>query len=525
MLIRSGVACSNFVPIWRRSRQRAITRADATPAQYDAVIVGGGISGLCTAHVLSTDHKSSVPKFLLTEARGRLGGNITSRENDAGYIWEEGPNSCTPSDGFLKMAVSVGIENELVLGDSKAPRFVYWDNKLRKTPSGPDALTFDLLSPWGKIRAGLGAVGVKAPPPPDREETVEEFITRNLGVEAFQRLIEPFCSGVYAGDPSKLSMKAAFGKIQALEENGGSLVGGAIKLFQERRKNPGPERDSALPPKPAGQTVASFKKGLKTLPEAIANRLSDKIKINWKLKRVAQDDKGLFILDYETPEGMQSIASKTVALTVPSYVAAEILQPVSDDVFEALSSFDYPPVAAVTLSYPLAAIREDRLDKNGALPGFGQLHPRSQGIVTLGTIYSSSLFPNRAPEGRVLFLNYIGGSTNRGIVDQTEDELVRQVDGDLRKLLLKANAPEPETIGVRVWPKAIPQFNLGHLESLKRARDALDSKCWARMILGGNYVCGVALQKCVEYGYDLAAELAESVAKYEAPSKSVVSAS
>lgn len=170
-----------------------------------------------------------------------------------------------------------GVDQELVLGDPTAPRFVYWDRKLRKTPSGPDALTFDLLSVWGKLRAGLGAIGVKAPLP-DKEETIEEFIRRNLGEEVFERLIEPFCSGVYAGDPSKLSMEAAFGKIHALEKQGGSLIGGSLKLFNERREHPPPPRDPTLPPKPAGQTVGSFRNGLRTLPEAIAQQLSDKIK-------------------------------------------------------------------------------------------------------------------------------------------------------------------------------------------------------------------------------------------------------
>lgn len=212
--------------------------------------------------------------------------------------------------------MDAGIDKDLVFGDPKAPRFVYWDKKLRATPSGPDALTFDLLSIWGKIRAGLGAIGLKAAAPGTHvpytlakavahydlhtttstpqsahyellrlpsgvEESVEQFIRRNLGEEVFQRLIEPFCSGVYAGDPSKLSMKAAFGKIQILEEKGGSLVGGAIQLFQERKSNPPPPRDTRLPPKPKGQTVGSFRKGLKMLPEAIAAKLGDAVKYVW----------------------------------------------------------------------------------------------------------------------------------------------------------------------------------------------------------------------------------------------------
>ena len=162
-----------------RSRRRCVTRATT---EVDAVVVGGGISGLCTARVLAENFREAVPRVTVTEARPAVGGNIVTRASDEGYLWEEGPNSFTPSDGVLKMAVSekceislfwkgrsdqvmAGVDGELVLGDPQAPRVVYWDGKLRKTPSGPDALTFDLLSPWGKIRAGLGAVGLKEPLP------------------------------------------------------------------------------------------------------------------------------------------------------------------------------------------------------------------------------------------------------------------------------------------------------------------------------------------------------------------------
>ena len=111
--------------------------------------------------------------------------------------------------------VDAGIADDLVLGDPTAPRFVYWENKLRATPSGPVSAVFgDFLSFPGKIRAGLGAVGLFNEKPPGKEESVKEFISRNLGPEVFFRLIEPFCSGVYAGNPERLSMKAAFGRIQ-----------------------------------------------------------------------------------------------------------------------------------------------------------------------------------------------------------------------------------------------------------------------------------------------------------------------
>uniref|UniRef100_A0A453JNU1 Protoporphyrinogen oxidase n=1 Tax=Aegilops tauschii subsp. strangulata TaxID=200361 RepID=A0A453JNU1_AEGTS len=157
--------------------------------------------------------------------------------------------------------------------------------------------------------------------------------------------------------------------------------------------------------------------GLAMLPNAIASRLGSKVKLSWKLTSITKADNQGYVLGYETPEGLVSVQAKSVIMTIPSYVASDILRPLSIDAADALSKFYYPPVAAVTVSYPKEAIRKECLI-DGELQGFGQLHPRSQGVETLGTIYSSSLFPNRAPAGRVLLLNYIGGSTNTGIVSK-----------------------------------------------------------------------------------------------------------
>ncbi|WOL10509.1 protoporphyrinogen oxidase, chloroplastic [Canna indica] len=476
----------------------------------DCVVVGGGISGLCTAQALSTRHAGAALEVLVTEARDRVGGNITTVERD-GYLWEEGPNSFQPSDPVLTMAVDSGLKDDLVFGDPNAPRFVLWNGKLRPVPSKPTDLPFfDLMSIGGKLRAGFGAIGIR-PPPPGHEESVEEFVRRNLGDEVFERLIEPFCSGVYAGDPAKLSMKAAFGKVWKLEQNGGSIIGGTIKAIQERNKNPKSPRDPRLP-KPKGQTVASFRKGLKMLPDAISSRLGNKVKLLWKLRSIRKLDNQGYILMYETPEGLTSVQTRSVILTIPAYVASNLLRPLSNDAAEALSKFYYPPVAAVTVSYPKEAIRKECLI-DGELKGFGQLHPRSQGIETLGTLYSSSLFPNRAPPGRVLLLNYIGGAINAGIVSKTESELVEAVDRDLRKMLINSNAEDPVVLGVRVWPQAIPQFLVGHLDHLEAARVALSRGGFEGLFLGGNYVAGVALGRCVEGAYDSASEVADFLSK------------
>ncbi|MCO5567268.1 hypothetical protein L7F22_020958 [Adiantum nelumboides] len=305
------------------------TEKTQTKEKYDCVIVGAGISGLCTAQALATKHSGDVKSVLVTEARDRVGGNITTVQK-GGYLWEEGPNSFQPSDPMLTMVVDSGLKEELVLGDPTAPRFVFWQGKLRPVPAGPTDLPFfDLMSIQGKLRAGLGALGLR-PPPPGREESVEEFVRRNLGAEVFERLIEPFCSGVYAGNPAKLSMKAAFGRVWRLEEMGGSIIGGTFKLIQEKGNNPALPRDPRLP-KPKGQTVGSFRKGLMTLPKAIAEKLGSSVKLNWKLESIQRASGGGYELVYLTPEGMKSISTKSVLLTVPSYVASNILRPLSGD--------------------------------------------------------------------------------------------------------------------------------------------------------------------------------------------------
>lgn len=447
----------------------------------------------------------------MTESRDRVGGNIISVEKD-GFLWEEGPNSFQPSDPLLTLAVDCGLKDDLVFADPQAPRFVLWNGKLRPVPSKPTDLPFfGLMSIGGKLRAGFGAIGIR-PPPPGYEESVEEFARRNLGDEVFERLIEPFCSGVYAGDPSKLSMKAAFGKVWELEQNGGSIIGGVLKAIQDRKKNPKLPRDPRLP-SPKGQTVASFTKGLAMLPEAISSRLGSKVKLAWKLTSIKKLEGHGYLLTYETPEGNTSVQTRSVVLTIPSYNASNLLRPLLPTAADSLSKFYYPPVAAVAISYSKDAIRRECLI-DGELKGFGQLHPRSQGVETLGTIYSSSLFPNRTPPGRVLLLNFIGGATNPGILSKCEGDLVYCADRDLRKMLINPNAKDPQVLGVRVWPQAIPQFLVGHFDLLETAKKALNENGCEGLFLGGSYLSGVALGRCVEGGYESASEVSEYLTKY-----------
>ncbi|CAI5971208.1 unnamed protein product [Closterium sp. NIES-65] len=175
----------------------------------------------------------------------------------------------------------------------------------------------------------------------------------------------------------------------------------------------------------------------------------------------------------------------------------------------ALAAIPYPPMASVALSYPAAAVREGA-GQAGGLRGYGQLHPRSQELATLGCIYSSALFPNRAPDGRVLLICYVGGAGNDAVAEMSHTDLIAAVDCDMRTTLLHPSAPPPLALGVRVWPRAVPQLNTGHLGRIEAAKTGIEEAEMEGVFLGGNYLTGVALSWCVEGGYENAIEIAKS---------------
>ncbi len=456
-------------------------------AVVNTVIIGAGISGLSLAYFLAPHQPSSL---LVCEAQNRVGGNITSAQAGE-FTWEEGPNSFQPTPELLKLIVEVGLQSDLLLADRRLPRFVYWQGKLHPVPMSPaEAIRTQLLSDGGKLRAFLGAIGFVRPAMGQTlseqggEETVRQFFQRHLGVEVTERLVAPFVSGVYAGDVDQLSAGAAFARIKNLETVGGGLIAGALL---SRRQHPQPPVDPRLPKTQPGE-LGSFQGGLQRLPEAIAAQLKDQLKLQWKLIRIHPTTDRAYLCTFETPQGQTTITTRTLVLTTPAPITATLLKELAPRGSQALADIPYPPVASVVVAYPKSMLRQP-------LVGFGNLIPRGQGIRTLGTIWTSSLFPGKAPQEWQLLNNFIGGATDPQLGELSEDEIVQQVHDDLRQILIKPEGDKPEVLAVRLWKQAIPQYTLGHLQRLEALKRDLSQ--FPGLLVCANYTDGVALGDCV----------------------------
>jgi len=524
-------------------------RASSSSDVIDCLVLGGGISGSTLAHNLDRNGVDVV----LAEARDYLGGNVKSNRDEDGFLWEEGPNSFATQPSIVRIAYELGIDDQLVFANESLPPWVNHNGKLHPLPKGQGgkgpkgqielvfgpngvlkfALLGQLLSWPGKIRAGIGAFVGHQKPPEGKDETIREWVTRILGEEVFLRCIDPFVSGVYAGNPETLAIKAALPKIARIEDISysigwnkfGALFYGGLKrqveLTKERKADPPapewPEFEYGNP--------GSFREGLSTLPNAISKELGvgpgEKIRLEHKATKIEKKtntDGDYYEATFETPNGSKTIKAKTVVSTMPAHCISDVLEPVmeeSKEIFEKIrEDIDrigvyYPPVAAVTVAYPKKSFKDVELPNGFGnlqdLPGFGSLNPRSEGVRTLGTLWSSSLFPGRAPKDYNLLLNYIGGSRDVGIADLTDEEILAEVDKGCRQVLLQDSAPPAKLIGMKVWPTAIPQYELGHLPIMKELEKA-EAKLPGFWVCG-NYRTGVAFPDCVTFGYEKAKEV------------------
>ena len=439
-----------------------------------AIVVGAGISGLVCVYAL---RKAGIDAQVL-EASPRAGGVIGSVMRN-GFLLELGPQSFSGTAVLRSLCTELGIADQLVHAPPGAPRYVLIEGALRAVPLNPAAmLTSSLLSARTKWRIARDAFGTTRAP--EEDESIAAFVRRKFGEELLDRLVAPFVSGIYAGDPERISLRAAFPQLYEAEKSAGSAIRGMMWAARSRK---GPRERP---------TLLSFRGGNETLVRALAEKIGSRLRLGTEVLGIGvrrEAARVRFEVRFRQAGSEQITVAERLVLATPADVAGVLLRDVNA-AFEPVSGgIEYAPVAVVSLGYR-------REDVGHSLEGFGFLAPRSSGLRVLGSVWNSSLFPERAPAGHVLLTSFVGGATDPGAAELSSGDLAALVHREVAPVLHIRAAPVFSH--VQIYRRALPQYNMGHGErllALERLRGDLPG-----LFLVGNYFRGPAIGNCVELG-------------------------
>jgi oxygen-dependent protoporphyrinogen oxidase len=444
-------------------------------------IIGAGITGLTAAFYLK---RQGIP-ITIYESSSRVGGVIQSLKRD-GYLAEFGPNTLLETSPKIGQLVrDAGLAQRRLDPDPKAEaRYVVRYKRPIEMPGSPlGFFTTKLFSAKAKLAV------LREPFVPrrrdDKEESIAEFVTRRLGQEFLDHAIDALVAGVYAGDPYKLSVPQAFPKLKQLEDRYGSLIKGQILGARERKRRGEVAKDRAA--------KFSFDEGLQVLPETLAAQLGDALRLNTKVTRLAQTSTGWALEAREHDEGLR-MEHSAVIYCGTAYKLAELGLDARTPVrLDAFSEIRYPPVASVVLGFR-------REDVAHPCQGFGMLIPRVEGFKILGTIFSSALFPNRAPAGHLTLTSYVGGERHPELASLPPDQLFALTCADLRTLLGVRGKP---TFQHSVfYPKAIPQYVVGY-GRYRQLMSQVETSA-PGFFLAGHYRDGISLSDSIVSGCNAA---------------------
>ena len=433
-------------------------------------VIGGGISGLTTAYLL----KGKGFEVTIFEASDSVGGNVQTIERD-GYTVEQGPNSLLKSPRVVELVKLLKLEDQVLAADESAKkRYILSGGKLEAM--GPKSFIngyFSLRTIFGLIREPF--VRSKSP----EKESVAEFVSRRISSEFLDKAIDPFVSGVYAGDPKNLSMRCAFPKLYEMERDFGSLIMATIRRKTEKA-DPGFPR------------TFSFHGGLKTLIGTLANEIGDGVKLSAPVTEIEAVDRGKF--------RVHGVEFDAVVISTPSFVAANLIKSRDEKLATLLADVNYPQVAVVVLGF-----KSDNIKVK--LDGFGFLIPSKENRPILGTLYHSAVFPERSPDGFELLMTFVGGVRSGDSLDaRSDDELKDLVLGELRGIL--GVTDQPDFVHIKRWRRAIPQYRVGY-EDITAACSDFEANNRG-FYFCSNFYRGISMGDCVKNAF----ETADNIARY-----------
>mgnify|MGYP006276509765 CR=1 FL=1 len=456
----------------------------------DVIVVGAGISGLTAAFKLQ--QRGCDVEIL--ESGPRAGGVIGSVSRD-GFLYELGPNSTLDTTPLINGLLSdLGIANERSNASAAAnTRFIVRGGTLAALPTSPQAfLTTGAFSLGAKLR--LLREPFIPPLPPEAEESIASFVRRRLGQEFLDYAIDPFVSGIYAGDPERISVPAAFPRLHALEQKFGSLIKGQIAGARERKRNAEKAKNTA--------GSFSFRGGMQTLTDALAARIRG-LETGVAVTEISRNDDGNFVVRGTCGGEAVVKCARTVVIATPARHAAPMVRHLVPAAADALASIEYAPVAVAATAYR-------RSDIAHPLSGFGFLVPKCEHRSVLGSLFSSSMFDGRAPSDSVLLTTFIGGRRNPELPGQDDATITKLVHAEMVDLVGARQAPL--WIQVTRWPQAIPQYDLGHLRRLSPVAAA--ESAIPGLHFCASYRGGVAVGDCIKAGHATAEAVGTRIAEF-----------
>ena len=455
---------------------------------YDVAIIGGGISGLSALHFLK--HIEPNINVKLFESDSRLGGTIGTDKID-GYSFDWGPNGFLDREPLtLQMVEQLGLNDSLErAGENVSNRFILREGKLRPVPmSPPKFLTSDILPLSGRLRVMMEPFAKKRTP--DIDESIYDFVQRRIGTQAADYLVQPMVSGVYGGVADRLSLQSCFPIMREMEDEYGSLFKAMIAKAKQAKAK---KKKSGAPSGPGGW-LTSFKGGLYTVIEKFQSKYADQIACNMTAKTITKDS-DLYTVTFTNGE---TVTAKHIVLATPTYRASEMLKELSSSLSQSFNSIPYAPISVVCLGYK-------KEDVNHKLDGFGFLVPQKENLNILGSIWTSSIFENRAPEGTVQFRTMIGGDGDHKSINLSDDDLLALVEKDLNAIVgIKGKA---ELSKIYRWTRGIPQFKIGHKAIMTRLEEELARN--KNLHITGNAYYGISLNDCIKQSYKVAEKITQ----------------
>jgi oxygen-dependent protoporphyrinogen oxidase len=437
------------------------------------IIVGAGLCGLVAARTCRDKGRG----VLVLESGGYPGGVIRSEQRD-GYLIEHGPNTLALRAGHAPDYLEqIGLLEDAIEANPEAnKRFIVRGGQPVAVPTSASSfLTSPLFSTLGKLRLLLEPLLPRGSA--RKNESVADFFKRRLGREVRDYAANPFIAGVYAARAETLVLRHAFPAIYELEGKHRSLMLGGIKAAKRRKREGLPKT-----------RLVSFKKGLAELPNRLAEELGNDIRLNAPVRKISRDGDTWRVAFEEAGERKEERANRIVC-SVPAHALKSIEWEglAERDSLKTLASAHHYPIAVVQLGFP-------REDVGHPLDGFGFLVPEKENLRILGTLFSSTLFSERAPEGHVLLTTFVGGERQPDLTKKSDEELYELVLEELQGLLQVRGKPTFRNL-VR-WPKAIPLPDLGKDDRLVAAKRLQDAN--PGLILSGSHLTGVSLPACLE---------------------------